>query len=496
MYTSNLPEVKLGIVAVSRDCFPKELSYTRCKAVVDEYGKYGNIFRVEDVVENERDVVHAIDTLRAAGVNALVVYLGNFGPEAPETLLAERFDGPVMFAAAAEERSAVLKSDRGDAFCGLLNACYNLGLRGLTPYLPAYPVGDAGEVAEMIAEFVPIARTYLGVRHLKIITFGPRPQDFFACNAPIAPLYRLGVNIEENSELDLLLAFDKHANDPRIGAVVKDMACELGTGNHMPDLLPQLAQFELTLLDWMEEHKGAAQYVAFANKCWPAFQRSFKFVPCYVNSRMARRGIPIACEVDIYGALSEYFANCVSGTPVTLLDINNTVPKEMFCSADKAQKKGYSQREVFMGFHCGNTPICYLKQADMKYQLIMHRENEASGKPNLSRGTLEGALVDGDITLFRLQASADGHLSSYIAQGEVLPIAPCSFGGIGVIGIKGLDRFYRNVLLAKRYPHHAVVAFGHYGKTIFEALRMLQVNEIDHNVMDRMLYENENPFSI
>ena len=149
-----------------------------------------------------------------------------------------------------------------------------------------------------------------------------------------------------------------------------------------------------------------------------------------------------------------------------------------------------------MGFHCGNTPICYLKQADMKYQLIMHRENEASGKPNLSRGTLEGALVDGDITLFRLQASADGHLSSYIAQGEVLPIAPCSFGGIGVIGIKGLDRFYRNVLLAKRYPHHAVVVFGHYGKTIFEALRMLQVNEIDHNVMDRMLYENENPFSI
>ena len=148
------------------------------------------------------------------------------------------------------------------------------------------------------------------------------------------------MNIEENSELDLLLAFDKHANDPRIGAVVKDMACELGTGNHMPDLLPQLAQFELTLLDWMEEHKGAAQYVAFANKCWPAFQRSFKFVPCYVNSRMARRGIPIACEVDIYGALSEYFANCVSGTPVTLLDINNTVPKEMFCSADKAAEKG------------------------------------------------------------------------------------------------------------------------------------------------------------
>ena len=36
----------------------------------------------------------------------------------------------------------------------------------------------------MIREFIPIARAVIGVKDLKIITFGPRPQDFFACNAP------------------------------------------------------------------------------------------------------------------------------------------------------------------------------------------------------------------------------------------------------------------------------------------------------------------------
>ena len=56
----------------------------------------------------------------------------------------------------------------------------------------------------MIADFVPVARAVIGVSNLKIITFGPRPQDFFACNAPIKGLYELGVEIEENSELDLL----------------------------------------------------------------------------------------------------------------------------------------------------------------------------------------------------------------------------------------------------------------------------------------------------
>ena len=72
------------------------------------------------------------------------------------------------------------------------------------------------------------------------------------------------------------------------------------------DVYKRQAQYELTLLDWAEAHKGARQYVAFANKCWPAVQTEFKFVPCYVNSRLAAMGIPVSCEVDIYGALSEY----------------------------------------------------------------------------------------------------------------------------------------------------------------------------------------------
>jgi L-fucose isomerase and related proteins len=41
------------------------------------------------------------------------------------------------------------------------------------------------------------------------------------------------------------------------------------------------------------------------------------------------RGIPVACEVDIYGALSEYICACATELPVTILDINNTVPSDM-----------------------------------------------------------------------------------------------------------------------------------------------------------------------
>lgn len=327
----NIPNIKIGIVAVSRNCFPMSLSENRRKAVVKQYNeRYGELYESPTVVENEIDMKKALEEVKEANCDALVIYLGNFGPESSETLLAKYFDGPVMFVAAAEETKEKLIHDRGDAYCGMLNASYNLKLRNIRVYIPEYPVGTAKEVAKMIHEFEPIAAAVVGIQNLKVISFGPRPQDFLACNAPIKQLYNLGIEIEENSELDLFEAYHKHEGDKRIAEIVKSMEVELGQGNNKPEILPKLAQYELTLLDWVEEHKGSRKYVTIAGKCWPAFQTQFGFVPCYVNSRLTAMGIPVSCEVDIYGAVSEYIGSIISKDAVTLLDINNTVPEDLY----------------------------------------------------------------------------------------------------------------------------------------------------------------------
>lgn len=71
---NNIPKVKVGIVAVSRDCFPESLSVNRRKALVSAYTeKYG----AEDIYEC---------------------------PEIAETMLAQQFDGPKMFVAAVEQK--------------------------------------------------------------------------------------------------------------------------------------------------------------------------------------------------------------------------------------------------------------------------------------------------------------------------------------------------------------------------------------------------------
>jgi len=490
----NLPVVKMGIVAVSRDCFPIELSKKRRQAVVAQCRKQNvPVVEIQTVIENEKDVLKALEEIQAKKINSLVIYLGNFGPEGPLTMLAQKAGMPVMVCAAAEETQKDLINGRGDAYCGMLNASYNLKLRKIIAHIPENPVGNAEEIAGKIKEFIPVARVIIGVKSLKIFAFGPRPQDFLACNAPIKPLYDLGVEVMENSELDLYDVYKSAEGNRKIPAIAKDMANELGKGNNYPDLLKKMAQFEAGLLNFYENNIGASKYAVFANKCWPSFEKYFGFTPCYVNSRLANRGIPVSCEVDIYGTLSEYMITLATEMPATLLDINNTVPYDMVKSAG-SKAKGYRPDEMFMGFHCGNTASSCMLNFALKYQLIMHRLMEPGKSPDITRGTLEGRIKPGNITLFRLQSTADTKLRSYVAEGEVLDIDPQSFGSIGVFAVKEMNRIYRHVLIGKQFPHHAGVGFIHVGKTLFDAVKLLGVEDISYNLPKSQPYHGENPW--
>ena len=489
----NIPHVKLGIVAVSRDCFPITLSEQRRKAVVKSCAEQEiSIIELNTIIENENDMLKALAEAKEAGVNSLVIYLGNFGPEGPLTQMAQRFDGPVMFVSAAEESTACLADARGDAYCGMLNASYSAGLRNIRPHIPEYPVGTPPEVATMIGEFVPVVRTILGLKGLKIFSFGPRPQDFVACNAPIKALFDLGVEIMENSELDLYDLYLEAANHKDIPAIIADMEAELGDNNPYPDLLPKLAQYEAALLDFHKDNLGASTFGVFANKCWPSFEKFFGFVPCYVNARLAERGIPVACEVDIYGALSEYMITCATNLPATLLDINNSVPTDMV-EANAQIMGDYTAKDLFMGFHCGNTASSCMKNSQLRFQKIMHSLMEPGKEPDITRGTLEGQIKPGEVTLFRLQSTADTKLRAYVAQGDILDIDPQSFGSIAVFAIPEMQRFYRHVLIQKRYPHHAGIAFAKVGKTMYQVLNLLGVTDIDYNQPASERYPNEIP---
>ncbi len=192
--------------------------------------------------------------------------------------------------------------------------------------------------------------------------------------------------------------------------------------------------------------------------------------------------------------MSEYIGACITTDAVTLLDINNTVPQDIYIN-DIQGKYPYQSTDVFMGFHCGNTPVCKLNRGCLKYMLIQNRTLEGGGEPDFTRGTMEGDIASGDVTFYRLHANPDGSLQAYICQGEVLPVATRSFGGVGIFAISEMARFYRYVLVGKHYPHHGAVAFDHIGKALFTVFDVLGVENISYNQPKSLLYAKENPFA-
>lgn len=493
----NVPEVKLGIVVGSTDWLPSEIAVENRRKLVETYKeKFGDDCIYECpicITDNEVNIKRAMRDVVKAECDAVALYWANYGPESAGTLFAQEFNGPVMLFAAAEEGQEPFVRQRTDGMSGFSNACYALKLRGTNVYIPPKPVGTQDECAEMLHEFIPIARTSIGVKNLKLITIGPRPSSYLAASAPNHLLYDMGIEVSEYSELELLDSYKKHENDMRIEKIVAEMECEIRQ-NKTPGILPALAQYEITVEDWIRNHKGNRKYVTMTSTCWPAFPVNFGFVPCYVNSRLTAKGTPIACEVDEYGAVSEYIGQCVSNDVVTILNINNNIPQSVYDEKIKEQEfngKQYELSDLFLGYHCGVTPSCRLTSNKMEYHFVNY---QLIGEEQ-SKGTIQGTVVPGAVTLLRVQGTRDGKLQAYVAQGQVLPISMDTYGGQGIIAIPEFGRFFRNVVLGKQFPNHCAVIFGHYGKQLMSILRQIGIKDIEYNHPKDVPYQCENIFA-
>ena len=88
----------------------------------------------------------------------------------------------------------------------------------------------------------------------------------------------------------------------------------------------------------MEAHKGARKYVAFADKCWPAFPEQFGFEPCYVNSRLS---ISVIARLTAAWASIRSFSSYINSPPVILVT---------WIIAEKACKNGASGCQMICRF--------------------------------------------------------------------------------------------------------------------------------------------------
>ena len=131
------------------------------------------------------------------------------------------------------------------------------------------------------------------------------------------------------------------------------------------------------------------------------------------------RGGYLRCAVGYIGA-------CVTADAVTLLDINNTVPQDIF-DREITGKYPLSDHGYLYGISLRKYTGMQASQGSLKYMLIQNRLLENSGTPDFTRGHWRD-IQAGAVTFTGCTPTPDGSLQAYISQGEVLPAATRSFG--------------------------------------------------------------------
>jgi L-fucose isomerase-like protein len=483
------PDIKLGLVSASRNCFPRALSDERTKRLLESCREVGIDPVVPQgdcrIIETKDHAREAARQFNAAGCDAVVYYLGNFSPEIEDAFFVKLYEGPVMLLAAAEESGATLLEKRGDALCGLLSAALAVSKRGLAHrvHIPELPVVSAEEAVNEIAHFIKVAKVVKGTRNATVGLFGPRPRDFETCNYNLASVNSIGIEVEELGLFDLQNEVRRIKEKGEDTAKIKaDMKREVPS---IPDdeFATRLSVYEQAIKNFRDSLKLSGA----ATQCWSEQEMSLRHVPCFINGRMAQNGFPIACENDCYSLVAELLGQYASDATVGILDINHSIPKDLHESLTD-----YPIRDMVGMFHCGNASSKLLKNPEMKYQVIMKRMMEPDTPPDITRGTIEGQFAASPITVVQVHGNGN-NMQAYIAEGHFLDLDPKTFGCTGTAYIPGFSRFYRHILLG-RFHHHAAVAFTHCGSVLYDAFKLLGFAEIYTPLPPSIPYPGENIF--
>jgi L-fucose isomerase-like protein len=483
------PDIKLGLVSASRNCFPRALSEERTLRVLAGCRQAGIEPFVPEgpsqIIETKDHAVEAARQFKQAGCDAVVYFLGNFSPEIEDAYFIKLFDGPVMLIAAAEESGATLLEKRGDALCGLLSAALAVSKRGLAQrvHLPESPVVSADEAVKEIAHFIKVVKVVKGIRNATVGLFGPRPRDFETCNYNLASVNSIGIEVEELGLFDLQNEVKRiKAKGEETVSIKEDMKREMPS---IPDeeFADRLSVYERAIKNFRDQLKLSGA----ATQCWSEQELSLRHVPCFINGRMAMGGFPIACENDCYSLIAELLGQYASSETVGILDINHSIPKDLHESL-----KDYPIKDMVGMFHCGNASTKLLKNPEMKYQVIMKRMMEPDTQADITRGTIEGQFSAAPITVVQVHGLGD-KMQAYLMEGHFLDLDPKTFGCVGTAYLPGFSRFYRHVLLG-RFHHHAAVAFGHCAAVLYDAFKIVGMEKVYTPLPAPMPYPGENIF--
>lgn len=444
-----MKDVNFGLIVGTRGFFNPDLAKRgreELTAKMDELG-YGYFILPEDAT-----AYGSVETAEDAGkyaklfrdnyekIDGIIIALPNFGDElgVVNTLDLAGLDVPVLVQASDDDLDKMSLEFRRDSFCGKLSVCNNLyqyGIKFTNTSTHTYPV-SSNEFSEDIEYFSKVCKLVKGIKTARLAQIGTRPAAFQTVRYSEKLLQEAGVTVIP-VDLSEIIARAKSIKDSR---QVKDTVSEIKAYGTIPDYIKEeniikSAKLYLAVEGFISENKC----VAGAIQCWTSIQENYGCAACLPMSMLGGKGLPMACETDIMGALSMYALKLVSDSPSGYLDWNNNY---------------LDDKNKCINTHCSSYPKGFIaadleiSNLDILGSSIGFDKCFGVCKANIAPGHMSFAKISTD--------DCRGKIKAYFGEGEFTDDPVSTPGGIAVCKIDNLQKLL-GYMCQNGFEHHVAM---------------------------------------
>lgn len=323
-----LSQIKLGFAPTRRNIFSADAAIefaNRTRVKLDKMGvNYVDIKEVNsDGLLYDDDGMHKIaDKFKAAKIDGLFLANENFGTEYECARLAKQLDVPVLLWGPKDEAPAADGSRLRDTQCGLF-AIGKVLRRFQVPFTYLVNVDlDDPEFVRGVTDFIKVCNIVKTFKNTRILQVGPRPFDFWSTmvnEGELLEKFNISLSPIPLSELVEEIHALQNQHDPEIDETMNTLR-QIADVQITDKDLNMVAALKVALKRKMIQYGCNAGAI----QCWTALQDEIGILPYASESLLQDEGMPVTCETDIHGVISELLVEAATlGTQKAIFaDVN------------------------------------------------------------------------------------------------------------------------------------------------------------------------------
>ncbi len=444
--------IRIGYAPTRRSIFSAPAALEFRKLIADRLVELGIDFvDIDDI--NEEGLLFDDDGMRKAAekfkrekIDGLFLPHANFGTEYECARLAKELNVPVLLWGPRDERPDENGMRLRDSQCGLF-ATGKVLRRFRVPftYMNNCNLTDP-EFERGIRDFLAVCNVVKVFRHTRILQIGPRPFDFWStmCNEGEL-LEKFNIQLSPIPLPELYQEMHKWIDEKNEVQKVMDYCHENMTCRIEEEYLKNVAALKVAMKSLAEKYGCNA----IAIQCWNALQDEINIMPCAANALLNEEGIPVVCETDIHGAVSQLIAEAASMNEKRVMFSDWTVRHPDNDNGELLQ-------------HCGPWPISVAKEKPTICVPVAFPQN----------GAVSAEAKHGPMSLLRFDGD-DGEYSILLGHAKGID-GPWTRGTYVWVEVANLKRLEAKVVEGP-YIHHVAAIHGDIVPIVYEACKYIGV---------------------